>query len=95
MGAEIAVAMAVFKGLQALWGVAKEQGWVSDQDTVTLVTSSIHMLGEGIRITLDATTNPGKYDKLTADEILALLLPSGEDELNARIQARLAADAGV
>lgn len=91
MGAEIAVALAVFKGLQALMEVAKEQGWISDQATVALVNSSIHMIGEGIRITLDATTNPGKYDKLTADEILALVLPSGEEELNARIQARLAA----
>lgn len=90
MGAEIAVALAVFKGLQALWEVAKEQGWISDQATVTLINSSIHMLGEGVKITLDATKNPGKYDALTPEQILTLLLPSGEDELNARIQARLA-----
>jgi len=48
------------------------------------------MLGEGVRITLDATKNPGKYDALTPEEILALVLPSSEDELNARIRARLA-----
>lgn len=94
MGAEAAAGL-ILQLISTAFGAAKNAGLVGNPDWVKYADAGLYMAGKAKDLLFDIFSNPSKYDKMTPQEIKALLTPATWSEIEAQAQAEFEAEGGA
>lgn len=83
------IALTALGILGTIWQMLKSSGFIGTPDWSKYVDAGLFVSQKAVEILKDANLNPGKYDQLSPEEIKALLVPVGWEELERRARDQL------